>query len=257
MVRESLKAAAQTLKRIPGKLWVVTSIMMFAEGSCLPSPSALFAEADPSRPINPGAPLADPRAIASAILLLTLIFMFITWLTGAFVQTGYLRYQGYALAGEALPMRTIVRGYDKFFSMAGATFITTLLPGLAAIALMLPGAAFVYLGGEATGPMIVGSVLSSVGALVGWSYVRIGLLWVERLIAFDSLKVKDAVITSWRATRGRYRELLPLYATYALLPVAGILGLLAFLVGALVTIPMARAASEMTLTYAYLRARSQ
>jgi hypothetical protein len=111
----------------------------------------------------------------------------------------------------------------------------------------LPGALLaVALAG--TKAFLAALVLVFVGVAVALGYVLPGVVFATRSCVFSGQRPGDALRTSWSRARGQRTKILLILVVAFVAQLAGLLGYAAFFVGALVTVPLARAVREAFLT---------
>jgi hypothetical protein len=125
----------------------------------------------------------------------------------------------------------------------GVSFVTLLAIALGG----LPGALLAVALAGTTG-FLPALVLVFVGVGVALGYVLPGVVFATRGCVFSGQSPREALRTSWSRARGRRTKILVIVGVAFVAELAGLMGYAALLVGALVTVPLARAFREALLT---------
>jgi hypothetical protein len=178
-------------------------------------------------------------ALPAALLLLVL---------GAWLLPGYYRRQRDGDTDASL----FRPGTSTFRRVLAVRFATALAIATGALVAALPGLAFLLVAGATDDRHLarVGVIFLFGGALWGWLYVHLGLLFADRDAVFGESTMRRALAGSWRRARGRRLARLRLAAIAWLVEVLGSLGWVAWFVG-FVTHPLARTVSDAMLTRFY------
>lgn len=186
-------------------------------------------------------------AVVGILAVLTLVFVFGTW-----ILAGWIRLHRELFDTGSGRFATLFSGMDVLLPLlgwrlvAGACLLGAALPGMLGI---------VGVVAWSTGEPDLAALGVVVGlAMVPLLYVLAGIQVGDRLVVLDGRGPLEALRGSWDLARGRRWTLLWFLLVVSLGSAAlGVAGVLACLVGLVVTVPLSWALKEYALTAAWLR----
>jgi hypothetical protein len=207
-------------------------------------------------PDDPAYQSAAPGSrVVGALCCLSVLWIALIVLQ-SWLHPGYMRAQLAALRGERAGAKVLFSGGDRFGAMLRWKLLASVVTFAASLAGALPGFALAIVsGGEGT-LALIGGLLATAGAGFAWMYVFLGIWLGDRVVTFERAGARQTLRRSWELARGHRPRLFLFFVALLALGVAGALGMVLFCVGALVTVPIARAIGGAALTDAYLRVAS-
>lgn len=224
---------------------------LFEDGPAFPAQasdllSPMFGGSDPSTALGAG---MIAFMVAGGLVLLAMLWMFNAWF----------------LSGWISVQSEIVRtGQGSFGTLFGTLapfrrmLVWTLLKGLVmALCLLVVAVPLVGLGFAVERENIAAAVVAGMfglGGLVGVIYVMCGLHFGGHAVVLDGAEPLEALGAAWAAVDGRRLALVFFAVIVGLgMSVFALSGVLACVIGLAVTVPLATAWLDLSLTEAYLR----
>jgi hypothetical protein len=211
-------------------------------------------------PLTPG--LSDLAGLGGvglgimvAAVLIGLVCVGLIWVFRSWLQTGYIRLQVSALRSGDGSFGDLFSGADRLVPMMLWKLLKTMVTLGAMLVSGLPGGGLLFYGAiNRSIPMMgAGGVLLLLLCLPVLIYIGLGLAFGEHAVTLDELGPTEALERSWQLASGNRLQLFLFLLVYAIARfVAAIVGLLMLCVGALVTIPVARAVTDTGFTESYL-----
>jgi hypothetical protein len=192
--------------------------------------------------------------LVGAALVLLLLVVLVTLLR-AWITPGVLRTYAEVVRTGDTSFTTLFGASDVF----GRSLGWILVSGLGTLAIMAIMAAgwlpVVFVEGEAaTVAAGVAAGVWTIGLLVVWVWVVLGLRFVDHAIALDELPLTEAIAWSWTITSGnRLWTLLYLIVLGVVSTMLGVAGYCLCCVGVLLTVPVSLVVRDFGLVEGYLR----
>lgn len=189
--------------------------------------------------------------VVAAILVIATVFLFIR----AWIQVGWIRLHQDILVDDKGDMGRLFGGADR----AGTLFkflLAKAFIGLGTTAAAAAPGILLVVGGVAAGSMatwIVGAVIALIAALAANLYVQLGLALGSHAVVLDDETALGAVERSWDLARGHRMTIFVFQLGIGIVQlIAALVGLMMLCIGALVTVPAARAIGDFGFTESYL-----
>jgi hypothetical protein len=237
----------------------LAAILLLAEGSCVPglgASGATFEQAGLEPQTQLGGLSAggaaqgpDPATrAAAAMMCATLMFGVLFLLLTAALRPGYLRLQRSLLEGEGISFRALWAGRSLFLRMLGWKVLAGIIRyGLPVLVLFIIGQLAQQADTEAVAVRLAFVALTLVAGS-GVLFVILGLALGDWLVALRGAGPLEALRGSWRLAQGRRLKLLAFIVATWVVTLAGLVGLVLFVVGAVVTVPLSRVWADLMLT---------
>jgi hypothetical protein len=189
-----------------------------------------------------------------AIVVVALVFSLLMFAFGCYVSTGFARMHVGILEREDDTLGPLFSGSDRFWSMAGYKGLAGLLLSAAFLVSAWPGAVVAGYGYliDREVWMIGGAGLAALLVVPVVCYVALGTFFGEHAVALDGMRALPALRRSWQLAAGNRWPMLGFVIVCALLQMVSAIGLIACCVGALATMPLARAVVGFAKTEGYL-----
>lgn len=195
--------------------------------------------------------------VLGAVLAVVLVAMLV-WLAlfalGCWVTTGFVRMHVGILEREDDTLGPLFSGRDRFWSMFGYKSLAALSVSAAFFAAAWPGAMFALYAFHVDREvwMIGGLGAAAFLAVPAVVYVGLGTFLGELAVSLDGMDAVSALRRSWALASGNRLPMLVFAIASGLVQLASVLGLLLCCVGALATMPLARAMVGFAKTEGYL-----
>lgn len=212
--------------------------------------------------IPPTPDLAEMAGIAGlsmglivGMVLLGIVCLGLIWAFRSWLHVGYIRTQSRALRSGQGTFSDLFSGADRLVSMMIWKLLKGLITTGAFLVAGVPGGGILIFGAlNQSIPLIIAGVvvvlLLCVPVLI---YIGLGLAFGEHAVTLDELGPTDALERSWELASGNRLHLFLFLLVYGILRfVSAIVGLLMLCIGALVTVPVARAVTDTGFTESYL-----
>ncbi len=204
-------------------------------------------------------------AAVAAVLVIgfVIVFSLVIGIVKAWLTNGWLElHRTIILEGEA-DLSRLFTSVDRAVSIWLTRFISGLVVGIFIVASMIPGGsavAYTVSSGsslESDPATLVAGAIVSLLLLIGTSvYVGLGVWLAPWFAVYDRSGPWSAMLQSWAAARGNRVTLFVFSLVQGLISfVALIVGILMLCVGAMFTVPIARAINDLATSYAWLSAR--
>lgn len=152
-----------------------------------------------------------------------------------FITMGYLNMVLYVIRGKDFEWKNIYEKSNRFLHYIGATILVSIAMAISFVPSVLLMIVFWKFGDASLFLRVSMSVLSALFALASFVFVVSRLYFFQFFTIDTDLLVLDIVKTTWRSTKGKNMQIFSIII-FAL--ILNILGMLAFGVGLLVSVPI-------------------